>query len=290
MNRSVSRFACLLQMFLLLTLAANAQDIIVLNSGDLIKAHVKEIGLAEIRYQRADQADGPVYSLLKADIFAIHYADGTKDVFTRSEQNVATANKQLENFLLDTLPLHQNEDVFLKRTLTVRFGTGLHKIYSPVNEIGVNNYKNQTPFWQIDIGVGITTNTVCGVAYSNGKYTATETFSDLFQLSETTFDIQQNISSFSLWGRYYARTRYDNFRPYATVGLILNSSNVSTSIVTSTDSETITFNRGGTLMDVAPLVKLGAEFDAFDYLSLYAEAGYGITLINVGLGYRFARR
>ena len=59
-----------------------AQDVIVLQTGDEIKAIVEEIGLETIKYKKYTNLDGPTYSVLKSDVFMVKYQSGDKDVFT----------------------------------------------------------------------------------------------------------------------------------------------------------------------------------------------------------------
>lgn len=58
-----------------------AQDNIVLRTGEEVKAKVEEVGLTEVKYKRADNHTGPLYSVLKSDVLMIKYENGTKDVF-----------------------------------------------------------------------------------------------------------------------------------------------------------------------------------------------------------------
>lgn len=285
MNMKKTILLCIL--FLMVSQLTRAQDIIILNNGDLIKSEVLEIDLSKIRYKRFDQKNGPIYSLQKARVFAIHYADGTKDIYGKSEQAVATVNQTIENFMQDTTEKKENEDSFMKNRKTIHASIGIQKVYSPVNEIGVDGYQLERLYWQVDVGIGLNTNIVIGFCYGQGKYFAEKTFTDQYQFTKTTFEISQNINSFSIYGRYYLKTKYERFRPYGTVGLTLNSSSVDVIITTETENETILFNRGGRIMDVFPLTKLGMELDISNYVGVFTEIGYGITLINAGIEYSF---
>lgn len=72
-----------------------AQDVITLRNGEIIAGKVAEVGTTEIRYYKADNADGPVYVTSKSDIVQIVYANGTKDVFNTqvpANQNAANQN------------------------------------------------------------------------------------------------------------------------------------------------------------------------------------------------------
>ncbi len=267
-----------------------AQDIIVLNDGSLIKSNVKELGLAEIKYQREDQKDGPVYSLLKSKIFAIHYSDGTKDVFSSGDAAISNVNKRLNEFLIDTVPDKDIEDLFVKKNIFLHIGSGMYKIYSPTNEIGLKNFKTTSSYKEFNLGLGITTNTVFGLSYAEVSYSADAKFNDRLQFTETNFDAEQKISCFTLWGRYYAKTKYDYFRPYAVLGISLNNSDVISDIKTTTEDEDIVFNRGGKITDISTLLKMGVEFDIMKNFPIYAEVGFGTVLINIGIGYRIIKK
>ncbi len=65
----------------------NAQDIILKKNGDEINAKIQEVGVNEIKYKKFDNLDGPVYTILKAEVFMIKYANGSKDVFTADTPN-----------------------------------------------------------------------------------------------------------------------------------------------------------------------------------------------------------
>jgi hypothetical protein len=58
-----------------------AQDIIMLKNGDEIKASVQEVGIADVKYKKHENLNGPTYTLLKSEIFMIKYENGEKDIF-----------------------------------------------------------------------------------------------------------------------------------------------------------------------------------------------------------------
>jgi len=82
---------------------ANAQDIIILKSGDEIEALVQEVGPDYVLYKKFDNQTGPNYHLNTEKVFMIRYANGTKDVFNavakpeeKKEQQQEDVNKQQE--------------------------------------------------------------------------------------------------------------------------------------------------------------------------------------------------
>jgi len=75
--------------------SVSAQDVITLRNGDQIQARVTEISQSEIRFKRFDNLDGPTRVIPRADVFAINYENGTRDVFNPlTETNVAQTTTQ----------------------------------------------------------------------------------------------------------------------------------------------------------------------------------------------------
>lgn len=64
-----------------------AQDQITLKSGETINAKVAEVGINEIKYYKASNAQGPVYVINKADVGQITYQNKTTDVFNNNPVN-----------------------------------------------------------------------------------------------------------------------------------------------------------------------------------------------------------
>jgi len=66
-----------------------ATDIIILKAGDEISGMVSEVGIDAIKYKKADNPNGPVYSIEKKNVFMIKYENGSKDVFN---ENIAPSD------------------------------------------------------------------------------------------------------------------------------------------------------------------------------------------------------
>ncbi|GAB2523945.1 hypothetical protein [Spirosoma aerophilum] len=58
-----------------------AQDNIILRNGGEIPAKVLEVTPSDLKYRKADNPDGPVYTAPIRDVLIIKYANGTKDSF-----------------------------------------------------------------------------------------------------------------------------------------------------------------------------------------------------------------
>lgn len=74
-------------LFIAFVVVAKAQDVIILKSGDEISAKVLEVNVSDIKYKKAENLDGPSYSIDKSEVFMIKYKNGTKDVFNTIENS-----------------------------------------------------------------------------------------------------------------------------------------------------------------------------------------------------------
>lgn len=63
---------------------AVAQDIIVKNNKEEIKAKVLEVDTDRVKYKLFDSQDGPIYTVLKGQVFMIIYKNGRRETFEMS--------------------------------------------------------------------------------------------------------------------------------------------------------------------------------------------------------------
>lgn len=69
-------------------LTGAAQDVIVKRDGSQLSGKVIEITETVVKYKKADNPDGPLYSLSVDDILRINYENGDSDVFIDEEETV----------------------------------------------------------------------------------------------------------------------------------------------------------------------------------------------------------
>jgi tetratricopeptide (TPR) repeat protein len=60
-------------------------DLIILHNGDDIEGRVLEVSEGTIKYRKASNIDGPIYTTDKSLVFMIRYKNGSKDVFDGKE-------------------------------------------------------------------------------------------------------------------------------------------------------------------------------------------------------------
>src|ERR1043165_4238791 len=83
-------------LFVICAVALHAQDVIVLRKGVEVKGKVIEIGEREIKYKKAENLDGPMYTLSKSEVFMIKYENGSKETFSSSESSTPPTQENKE--------------------------------------------------------------------------------------------------------------------------------------------------------------------------------------------------
>lgn len=78
--------------FFVLIIKCQAQDVILLKNGAEINAKVEQINDNDVKYRKPDNLNGPVYTVLKSEIFMIKYSNGTKDTFGIEQSKSAVQN------------------------------------------------------------------------------------------------------------------------------------------------------------------------------------------------------
>ena len=73
-----------------------AQDTIVFKTGEELKAIVQEVGIETVKYKKYTNADGPVYTVPKSDVFMLKYQSGGKDVFPPDGEPQSVENGQAQ--------------------------------------------------------------------------------------------------------------------------------------------------------------------------------------------------
>lgn len=86
--------------------AAYAQDKLFKKNGDMLEVKVTEITTRTVSYKKGDNANGPTYTINKADVSKIEYENGSEDFFSPTEEN-RPARKQVKygNNIISVMPM-----------------------------------------------------------------------------------------------------------------------------------------------------------------------------------------
>ena len=72
----------------------SAQDLIIKKNGEEINAKIEEVGVSDIKYKKTDNIEGPVFTLLKENVFMIKFQNGTKEVFANETKRTNQAENE----------------------------------------------------------------------------------------------------------------------------------------------------------------------------------------------------
>lgn len=75
---------------------SQGQDLITKVNGEDINAKIIEVGQTEIKYKRADNLEGPTFTIAKKDVLMVRYENGTKDIF-KNERPANSASAAITN-------------------------------------------------------------------------------------------------------------------------------------------------------------------------------------------------
>jgi len=75
--------------------ALYAQDVIFKKNGDEIYAKIQEVGISDVKYKKFDNQEGPLYTILKSEIFMIKFENGTKEVFNAESRTDAPVTNEV---------------------------------------------------------------------------------------------------------------------------------------------------------------------------------------------------
>lgn len=89
-----NKFFTLCGCLLLSISVSKAQDTLVLNDGTLIKSKVVEITESLLKYKKYSNLDGPVYTIDKKQVLAVHYENGEQESFKAQEQQTVQTQSE----------------------------------------------------------------------------------------------------------------------------------------------------------------------------------------------------
>ncbi len=76
------------------SLIINAQDILIMQSGEEIETKIVEVNPTQVKYTLYGDPEGPIYIVNRADAFMIKYADGSKDVLNQKSPMAVNENAE----------------------------------------------------------------------------------------------------------------------------------------------------------------------------------------------------
>ena len=128
--------------FLFFSLSVSAQDVIVKKDGSTILSKVLEVNVADIKYKKFSNLNGPTYTITKSEIMSINYENGEKDDFcsTHSTSENTDIKGTSQGMIIKSVDKRNDEILAL-----------YNKIYQPSNKVSIKD-KNA---WYCMVIIGV---------------------------------------------------------------------------------------------------------------------------------------
>lgn len=257
-------------------------DVIVKINGDIVYGLVKEVGPYYVSYQRTDIPDGPVYTIPRNEVYVISYRNQVKD-YINSEEGVDPSslnNGPQRNRHIN----YKNKDLF--KNGSVRVGLGFLKSFSKVENS--KDYSTSGGFPVISFGYEVyyKSNIRLGVQIGFGSHDFSKQEYSSYDSTKTDVTLKENIFGLYVYGRYYFLNSSSKLQPFILGGLGIVSSNVhenNTIRFTNDNTQVILVKSGTRKTGLGITARVGADYFISNQMQLFADAGAGLSVINVGL-------
>lgn len=269
-------------------------DVIVKVNGEIITARVLEVGLKTIRYKRTDIPDGPIYEVLRSDIYAISYRNQLKEFLTPVdsttfrttpvtvvvEETVFTPEPIIE---VEAEPQAPSTWYANMNQGELRLGFGFIRNYSKIkNANQLTNEGGATAIqlaylypYRNNIHIGLLT------GIGNFKYSES-TFSeyDQLQINRTSTESLFTVAVVGMYSR-----KFNLITPYVMGGPAFYSSMVKSngSFNYVDDDRTVLVKSSARNNGLGVVVRVGLNVAIIEKVSGYVDFGNGLTLGQVGV-------
>ena len=274
-------------------------DVIVKVNGDIVYGLVKEVGPLYISYQRTDIPDGPIYTIPRNEVYVISYRNQVKD-YINSEggadqspvNNPLSLNNQSSLNNPNYLPQinrhinFKNKDLFKHGTAIVALG--FLKSFSKVEDS--KDYSTSGGFPVISFGYEFNymNKLRLGVQVGFGSHNFSQENYSSYDSTKTDVALKENIFGLYVYGRYYLGNSSSKLQPFVLGGLGIVSSNVhSTNTIrfTNDNTQVILIKSGTRKTGLGITARVGADYFISNQLQLFADAGVGLSVINIGAAF-----
>lgn len=271
-------------------------DVIILKNGDLVYGLVKEVGLTEIKYQRTDIPDGPVYVILRSEVFTISYRNQLKDILNPIETTVfvnasldSIKEKRVEKveqqIFLDT-SMTYNSPVIKFKQRNVLVGFGFIRGFTKVDN--VDDYSSSASFPTLIFAYEYFKNRKIrlGVQAAMGSHKFTKQEFSTYDNAKKDIALKENIFTLHLYGKYSVAGLSGSLRPYLMGGLGIHSSYLRSafSIAFQNNSNQVVLVKSGSQsVGLGGLLRVGADYKLNENFQLFSDVGIGPSLVQLGI-------
>ena len=267
-------------------------DVIIRKDGIVIRAKVLEVGISVVKYRRADQLDGPVYTMYRSVIYAISYGDNTKDYLLPIDSMQFYTPENTRRAIPRKNRINQNKPGLFSGQGEAHAGLGFFRQFSRADKIDGNfaRKKGYLPAILAGYSIEIKPNLQLGAQLGIAGYTYEGGEFREFDQLVIQNNIKENITSLNIYGRYIfaSDTAGTRLRPYIMAGLSINSSKINSQRTLNVleNGQNLLINSTSQSTSMGMFFRAGSKYILNDKFSLYADLGNGISILQMGGVYR----
>lgn len=278
-----------------------AQDVIVMNNAaaEEIEAKVLEVSSEQIKYKKWSNPDGPTFTVAASDVFVIKYQNGEKQSFAAGTAGQTARQTALQPSAQRSSGVVRSASPAARRMALKGTERGLFRKGDLLADVGVgainvlygSGYKTEIPPLGVHVEYGVWDNIADGgklsvsagasFQYASFKFDDALTtgfgFGDDWQVDSFDAKFSSYIIGVHAGAHYYLTRNLDG---YASVML---GYNVVSMGFEESEYDWLDTSVGG----FAYGFSVGIRYYFTDVFHVKAELGYGVSVINVGLGVKF---
>jgi hypothetical protein len=283
-------------------------DVIIKKNGEMLYGLVKEVGSDLIKYQRTDIPDGPLYTINKADVYAISYRNQVKDIINPLRDSVIhdtvvvhdapvvdpnTAQKQQPDSVTKPKVAATKSNPFMDpKNLSagnLSIGLGFLRSYSKVSQAGQYSSAVNFPVFSIAYDVRYNDQLRFGVqlAYGHHKFEGQQYSS--YDSTKTAVTLNEYIFLANVYARYNFLYHTSRFQPYIIGGIGVHNSHINYQYniaFINNGNDAVQVKSGNNSASLGFIGRIGADYVIDRGTKVFGDLGFGASVFNLGISLR----
>jgi opacity protein-like surface antigen len=263
-------------------------DVIIMTDGQIIYGKVLEIDANSLKYRKGDAKEGVIITIPVSRVYAVSFADKTTQIITpilgnqKTGSGVAGQNPKGDSIKQEVSGIKANIGHG-----TLKIGAGFESAYSDVE--GIKTFDKGTGSPSLYLGYSFKYNRLFDAGISLGfadKDYQKSTFSDYDNI-DFNQKINEKVLTVGLFGKYNLTAGF--IKPYLLGGINFNYTYISQEgdiFYRDQEKHVLTnFQIRGVKTEL--MVRAGLDVNISRRFGFFADAGLGVSLIQVGVNFIF---
>lgn len=269
-------------------------DVIILKNGKLIYGLVKEVGLTNIRYQRTDIPDGPIYVIRRDQVYAISYRNQVEDVLSPVDSTIFGHPPIEQPQNIDTshliMPVTKPTTGWWRQGI-ISAGLGFLRGYTAVSQANSYQSSNTFPFVLLGYDFQYAPTLRLGIQMGIGSHRFSRSQYDDYDSTFNQTSLKENIFSLHVYGMYQwvGASNSQIIHPYVLGGIGFVNAHIKSSQqiqFLGKPNQQLQIHSGTRAINISLLARAGIRAMISDQIEGFADAGLGNSILRIGICYR----